>query len=184
MLPESKKIRFLSCSWGQELPPHRAKLFQQLEDEGMMVFGGCWGLSKNRHIVPLKRNIKKAPNNIRAYQEIFHPKLRKNCIGVPKENRTFASKDGYTFDHIGGTSWTFPYLAGVGACALQANLDFVKQQGWQDKLWQLMFETGVPVSKEPNANRIIQPAKLCEKMHELYLEAHKIPIRTNGRNTR
>ncbi len=184
-LPENKKIRFLSCSWGKELPPHRSKLFQQLEDEGIMIFGGCWGLQTGRLNSSLTRNLAQSTNDTDAYQECaIHSKLRKGCVAVLRNNRTFASRDGYIFDPIGGNSWTFPYLAGVGACALQANPDFVKQKGWQDKLWQLMLETGIPVSKEQNANRIIQPAKLCEKMHQMYREAHKRNIKINEGDSR
>ena len=189
---ESNKIRFVSCSWGKgELSIRRAKLFEELETNGTMVIGGCWGThealgKKKRLSSSLTRDLSKSPNDVRSYQECaIHEKLRTNCVAVLRNNFTFASKNrGYIFDPIGGASWTYPYLAGVGACALQANPDFVVQKGWQDKLWQLMLETGVPVSEEPNANRIIQPAKLCEQMHEMYLANHKSYTRKNGKGSR
>lgn len=180
---EEKKVRFLSCSWGDELSlsDDRKKLFQELEEQGVMIFGGFWKPGQHR-TAGLYRDLTKSTNDPKSY---YSNESNTTKLGIPMGDRTFASKnDGYTFDHIGGTSWTFPYLAGVGACALQANPDFVKQKGWQDKLWQLMLETGVPVSKEPNANRIIQPAKLCEKMHEMYLESQKTQSRQQGRESR
>lgn len=186
-LPEQDKIRFISCSWGtlNDLNIEKRKqLFQQLEDEGVMVFGGCWGIVKNRYNAGLGRDLAKSCNDVHSYYQLsdFHSRGQ---LLIPQANRTIASRDGeYEYDPSGGASWTYPYLAGVGACALQVNPNFVKQKGWQDKLWQLMLETGVPISKEPNANRIIQPAKLCEKMHEMYLANHRINKRKNEKGPR
>ncbi|MDR2098686.1 MAG: hypothetical protein LBO78_01515, partial [Rickettsiales bacterium] len=50
-------------------------------------------------------------------------------------------KGGYVYERLGGSSSTFPYLAGVFALALQANPDFAKQKGWQSRLMGIAADT-------------------------------------------
>ncbi len=184
--PENEKIRFVSCSWGNELSlsDDRKKLFQELEQQDVMILGGYWRAGERR-TAGLYRDLTKSTNDPKSY---YSNDRNATKPGIPIGDCTFASKNGgYTFDHIGGASWTYPYLAAIGACALQANPDFVNQKGWQDKLWQLMLETGVPMSNEPNSNRIIQPTKLCKHMHEMYLQAHptiQSTIQGKGKDSR
>ncbi len=49
-----------------------------------------------------------------------------DVLYVPAGNRTIAGPEGpeaYTYDRIGGRSWSAPYLAGLGALAFQINPD-------------------------------------------------------------
>ena len=183
-LSDQDKIRFLSCSWGTSDDLNyekRNQLFQELENQGVMIFGGYRGVLHNQHIVGLSRDLTKSLDDPANYHVDF---FKKNAIAVPEHNISFASSNGgYVYASHGGSSWTYPYLAGVGACALQANPDFVKQEGWQSKLWQLMFETGFPLSKD-NSCHIIQPARLCERMNEMYLQQHRTNTKTRGKGSR
>ena len=76
-LPENKKIRFLSCSWG-------------------MVIGGAY----------------KATSEYIPYDKKY--KNKTNLIGIPTNGKTTPFwQGGYYYTRQGGTSSTFPYIAGI-----------------------------------------------------------------------
>ncbi|MDR2098969.1 MAG: S8/S53 family peptidase, partial [Rickettsiales bacterium] len=115
-LSEDRKIRFLSCSWGTPEDLHadeRDALFHKAEDEGIMVIGGFYdmkmtGIAYNPFDIS---NPRPPPRNL----------VRGKDFLVPTDGKTTPFyKGGYVYERLGGSSSTFPYLAGVFALALQA----------------------------------------------------------------
>ena len=168
-LPEKDKIRCLSCSWGRledEGHEERMKLFKELEETGCMVFGGFYGgpICGRRHsggskIHPDSDSL----DNLKA--EDWVKEGIEDLLIVPEHQRTFASSDGgYLYGEQGGASWTYPYLAGLVACGLQANPEILKQKDWQNKVWQKLLETAR--STPDHRGRIVQPEAFVESMQQ------------------
>ena len=66
----------------------------------------------------------------------------KNRIGIPTDGKTTPYfKGGYYYTRLGGASSTYPYLAGIFACALQDNTIFFTRPNWQDELIEIMQQT-------------------------------------------
>ncbi|MDD3669175.1 MAG: S8/S53 family peptidase [Alphaproteobacteria bacterium] len=169
-LPESEKIRCLSCSFGRNDDykyEERQALFKQAEEEGIMVFGGYYPSTIGRLICGLERDVAKT-DEVSAYC----PERewgKRNHLLIPEHQRAFAAASGgYIYGEKGGYSWTCPYMAGVVACALQAYPDFARQKGWPDKMWAEMWNTGVSLDKkDKTASRVINPPGLVDRMLEL-----------------
>ena len=102
-----------------------------------MIFGGYYNCYNPNRRWPYLGGSKvdiasDAPDNLKP---LFG--CKENTLIVPQNQRTFASfYGGYLYTEQGGSSWTFPYLAGIVACGLQACPNYTKQKDWQDKLWQ------------------------------------------------
>lgn len=128
-LTEREKIRFLSCSWGDRddtFADEREKLFDEAERNGIMVLGGYY-----KHTMQ---------NN--QFDKRFG--FRDYGLGIPTDGKTNPYYlGGYAFERLGGTSSTFPYLAGVFALALQDNPDFTRLANWQDRLMEIAYDTAV-----------------------------------------
>lgn len=86
---------------------------------------------------------------------------------VPMDSRCTASPTGtddYVFYREGGISWTVPYAAGLYVLACQVNPDTTPEIFWKEAL-----STGetVSVNNEDKLGKIVNPAKLIEKIEEL-----------------
>ncbi len=150
-LPEHKKIRFISCSWGGPNDQFRAEtdaLFDECERNGIMVLGGFY-----KHTL----------DSINNYDHRNGNKTIR--IGIPTDGKTTPFfKGGYRFALNGGSSSTFPYLAGVFACALQGNTIFCTRPNWQDELIEIMKQTA---STHPMGGKIINPTGIVEQVSQI-----------------
>jgi hypothetical protein len=169
-LPEDKKIRFLSCSWGSEgdlYAEERERLFDEAEADGIMVLGGYYDcLVRNERYLPF--DVKYPPDNDGGKKTFF----------VPTDGKTTPYyKGGFAYERLGGASSTYPYLAGVFALALQANPAFARRKGWQAALMEIAYSTSSVIERDIhiinppsivleverrksfNTARIINPAK-------------------------
>ncbi len=153
-LPEDKKIRFLSCSWGNPNQPghdETVKLFDECERNGIMVLGG--GYKRTGIYAPCDKRYK---NNIT------------NRIGIPTDGKTTPYfNGGYYYTRQGGSSSTFPYLAGVFACALQGNTIFCTRPGWQDELIDIMQRTAID---HEHGGKIINPTGIVDAVTQIARE--------------
>lgn len=162
-LPESEKIRAVSCSWTiRDTPENYQKsvqLFEELEKTGCMVIGGSYKWACNTIGGSKIATDSDAYDNLKPIVSNY-PRLT-----LPENQRTFASFcGGYMYTEIGGSSWTMPYLIGIIACGLQANPHYTKQKNWQEKIWQDLLDTARPI--EGSAAKIIQPVAFIQKMLE------------------
>ena len=141
-LPENEKIRFLSCSWGgpdDKFADEREKLFKEAEQNGIMVLGGFY-----KHTMD---------NN--TFDKRYG--MDGGGLGIPTDGKTNPYyTGGYAFDRLGGTSSTFPYLAGVFAMALQDNQIFTQLPDWQDQLMEIAHDTAI--------NSVVNPAGIVAEV--------------------
>lgn len=155
-LPETKKIRFLSCSWGDTKDKGAEKtktLFDECEKNGIMVIGGAY--KEMSTYVPYDKRYKN----------------KTNCIGIPTNGKTTPFwQGGYYYTRQGGQSSTFPYIAGILACATQGNELFFTRQGWQDELRNMIKQTatnslehGLTINPYGVAQAVAQITKDMEK---------------------
>lgn len=149
-LPEHKKIRLLSCSWGEKDDQFRTEteaLFDECERNGIMVLGGYYKHSSTTTPCDKRYN---------------NPTIR---IGIPTNGKTTPFyKGGYVYSRLGGSSSTIPYLAGVFACALQGNTIFCTRENWQDELIEIMKQTA---SQHPMGGKIINPTGIVERVSQI-----------------
>ncbi|MBD5389249.1 hypothetical protein HDR63_03265, partial [bacterium] len=150
-LPDNQKIRFLSCSWGGRNDQFRAEtdaLFDECERNGIMVLGGSY-----YHTFDVTR----------ACDKRFA--MPTDRIGVPVNGKTTPCyRGGYYYTRQGGASSTFPYLAGVFACALQGNQIFCTRPTWQDDLMRLVRDTAQP---HPQGGLIINPTGIVDAVTQI-----------------
>ncbi len=155
-LPENKKIRFLSCSWGGAddlFVKESNELFAECERNGIMILGGFYK-PRSPFIYCDKR----------FGIDETKPWL-KNKIGIPTDSKTTPYfKGGYYYTRLGGTSSTFPYLAGIFACALQGNTIFFTRPNWQDELFEIMQQTA---TEHPLGGKIINPSGIESRVSEI-----------------
>ncbi len=154
-LPENKKIRFLSCSWGGPndlFVEESNELFAECERNGIMVLGGGY---------------KSGPfcsRDKRFGLDATKPWL-KELVGIPTNGKTTPYfKGGYYYTRLGGASSTFPYLAGIFACALQDNTIFFTRPNWQDELIEIMQQTA---TEHPLGGKIINPSGIESRVSEI-----------------
>lgn len=151
-LPENKKIRFLSCSWGganDMFAKESNELFAECEKNGIMVLAGCY---KNRPFC--QRDKRFCPDE-----------WQKNKIGIPTDGKTTPYfEGGYYYTRLGGASSTYPYLAGIFACALQDNTIFFTRPSWQDELIEIMQQTA---TEHPLGGKIINPSGIENRVSEI-----------------
>ena len=156
-LPENKKIRFLSCSWGRSndlFVDESNELFAECERNGIMVLGGFY-----KHTL----------SSICRYDKRFgvdetKPWL-KNRIGIPTDGKTTPYfEGGYYYTRLGGASSTYPYLAGIFACALQDNTIFFTRPNWQDELIEIMQQTA---TEHPLGGKTINPSGIESRVSEI-----------------
>ncbi|MCQ2599454.1 MAG: S8 family serine peptidase [Alphaproteobacteria bacterium] len=152
-LPENRKIRFLSCSWGQEndqFAEETYKLFAECEREGIMVIGGA--LVRNNGVKYIRCDKRFAIKAIDA-------------IGIPTNGKTTPFyRGGYYYTRNGGASSTFPYLAGVYACACQGNALFFTRPNWQDELEKMLQTTAI---EHPVGGKMINPFGIRNRVSEI-----------------
>lgn len=155
-LPEDKKIRFLSCSWGgitDKGADETKTLFDECEKSGIMVIGGAY----------------KATSEYIPYDKKY--KNKTNLIGIPTNGKTTPFwQGGYYYTRQGGTSSTFPYIAGILACATQGNELFFTRKNWPDELRNIIKQTatnspehGLAINPDGIAETVIQITKEMEK---------------------
>lgn len=163
-LPESEKIRVVSCSWTiNDTPENYQKslqLFEELEKTGCMVIGGTYKWAC--HTIGGAKIITDSDtyNNLKP---VFL--LQRPCLVLPQNQRTFAANTGgFIYTEQGGSSWTMPYLSGIIACGLQANPLYIKQKNWPEKMWQDLMNTALPING--TNSKIIQPVAFIQKMLE------------------
>lgn len=154
-LPENKKIRFLSCSWGRlddMFAKESNELFAECEKNGIMVLGGGY---------------KSGPfcsRDKRFGLDATKP-LLKELVGIPINGKTTPYfKGGYYYTRLGGASSTYPYLAGIFACALQDNTIFFTRPNWQDELIEIMQQTA---TEHPLGGKIINPSGIESRVSEI-----------------
>jgi len=163
-LPENKKIRFLSCSWGSKTDQFRKEsdeLFAECEKNGIMVIGGFYNLDKAKTI----QCDKNLPN-------------KTNLVGIPTDGKTTPYfQGGYIYKRLGGASSTCPYIAGVFACACQNNQIFFTRPNWQDELWKILSDTA---KESEHGGKIINPIGIVERVTQIAREMEMNLIKQNG----
>lgn len=168
-LPQDKKIRFLSCSWGTDKDLYveeRMRLYAEAEKDGIMVLGGAYDNARRNGIYYRPSDLKKPLPAV--------PEKYKNdsFFYVPTDGKTTPFYEGGFAYHVtGGASSTFPYLAGVFSLALETNPDFAKQNNWQQRMIDLAFQTA---TQTPNG-RIINPPKLVKAISQENIRAASHP---------
>lgn len=162
-LPENEKIRFLSCSWGgpdDQFAEESDKLFDECKKNGIMVLGG--GYSRIGH-----RSCNKSGTSLKMDGTDITEKI-KSRVGIPTDCKTIPYyKGGYLYHTNGGESSTFPYLAGIFACALQNNQLFFTRENWQDDLIKILAETAKTL---PNGGKMINPDGIEQRVSEITRE--------------
>ena len=153
--PESEKIRFLSCSWGTKQDLYYDKceeLFKECEKNGIKILGGT-------HSEPTFRPYDPRYDNDSEF------------IGIPTNGKTTSFwQGGFKYTRLGGMSSTFPYLAGVYACALQGNQIFFTRPNWQTELDTIMQDTA---TESPHGGKIINPVGIRERVTKI---AHEMEM--------
>jgi len=151
-LPENEKIRFLSCSWGRAIDQfykESVELLDECEKNGIMVIGAEYKNERN----------KTYDGNIR------YPDPGKPGVLIPTNEKTTPYfRGGYVYSRDGGLSSTYPYIAGVFACALQNNQLFFTRPNWQDELFDILYQTA---SQTSNGARIINPDGIEQRVSEI-----------------
>ncbi len=151
-LPENQKIRFLSCSWGTKsdiLCSECDEMFAECERNGIMVIGGAY------------HNLGTFPCDKR-YQN------KTNYVGIPTDGKTTSFwRGGYKYTRQGGSSSTFPYLAGVYACALQDNQIFCTRPNWITEINDIMQRTA---TESENGGKIINPVAIVDAVSQIARE--------------
>lgn len=164
-LPENQKIRFLSCSWGSKSDQFREqsdKLFDECEKNGIMVIGGFYKHERNK-----SRCCNKSGQTILADGQ-DKTEQYKNLIGIPTDCKTTPYyQGGYIYKKQGGASSTYPYLAGVFACACQDNEIFFTRPNWQEDLWNILQETAI---QNNNGPKMINPIGIRERVTQIARE--------------
>lgn len=155
-LPEDKKIRFLSCSWGgitDKGADETKTLFDECEKNGIMVIGGAY----------------KAMSDYIPYDKRY--KNKTNRIGIPTNGKTTPFwQGGYYYTRQGGTSSTFPYIAGILACATQGNELFFTRKNWPDELRNIIKQTA---TNSPEHGLAINPDGIAETVTQITKEMEK-----------
>ena len=155
-LPENKKIRFLSCSWGRitdKGADESKALFDECEKNGIMVIGGAY---------------KEMSTDI-PYDKRY--KNKTNLIGIPTNGKTTPFwQGGYYYTRQGGTSSTFPYIAGILACATQGNELFFTRKNWPDELRDIIKQTA---TNSPEHGLAINPDGIAETVTQITKEMEK-----------
>lgn len=168
-LPENKKIRFLSCSWGisTHSPEYHDALKQAInlcEQNGIMVLMCHYGHSIEH--IPCDRRY--TTNN----------ESDENKIGIPTNGKTTPHfKGGYVYRRTGGKSSTEPYIAGIFACACQGNNIFFTRQNWQNDLWEIFNKTATIL---PNGKKIVNPVGIREQVTQISREMEINLIKQNS----
>lgn len=164
-LPENQKIRFLSCSWGMADDQFREesdKLFNECEKNGIMVLGGFYKHERNK-----TRQCNKAGRTILTNGQDATEKY-KMYPGIPTDfNTNPYYEGGYLYKKHGGSSSTFPYLAGVFACACQDNQIFFMRPNWQDELFKILEETAIT---DKNGGKMINPIGIRDRVSQIARE--------------
>lgn len=155
-LPENDKIRFLSCSWGgpKDKGANETKmLFDECEKNGIMVIGGSY---------------KEMPTYV-PYDKRY--KNKTNHIGIPTDGKTTPFwQGGYYYTRQGGASSTFPYIAGILACATQGNALFFTRQNWPDELRDIIKRTA---TNSPEQGLVINPDGIAQAVAQITKEMEK-----------
>ena len=164
-LPEEQKIRFLSCSWGSRNDQFREEsdmLFDECEKNGIMVIGGFYKPERNK-----TRASTKTGKTIRSNGQDETEKY-KMYPGIPTDCKTTPYyKGGYIYKKQGGASSTYPYIAGVFACACQDNQIFFTRPNWQDELFKILEETAII---DKNGGKMINPIGIRERVTQIARE--------------
>lgn len=153
-LPENQKIHFVSCSWGSRtdlFTDETDALFRQCEADGMMILGGAY------KPLPTVSCDPRYPN-----------KNKFNRVGIPTDGKTSPFwLDGYAYTRAGGSSSTFPYIAGVFASATQGNQIFFTRPNWQDELKDILVRTA---TESKNGGKIINPDAIVHEVTRISRE--------------
>ena len=153
-LPENQKIHFVSCSWGSRtdlFTDETDTLFRQCEADGMMILGGAY------KPLPTVQCDPRYPN-----------KNKFNRVGIPTDGKTSPFfLGGYAYLRAGGSSSTFPYIAGVFASATQGNQIFFTRPNWQDELKDILVRTA---TESKNGGKIINPDAIVREVTRLSRE--------------
>lgn len=155
-LPENKKIRFLSCSWGgitDKGADETKTLFDECEKNGIMVIGGAY----------------KAMSDYIPYDKRY--KNKTNRIGIPTNGKTTPFwQGGYYYTRQGGSSSTFPYIAGILACATQGDELFFTRKNWPDELRDIIKQTA---TNSPEHGLAINPDGIAQAVTQITKEMEK-----------
>ena len=119
-----------------------------------MVIGGYYNLQKNKTTPFDKR----------------YPNPTKN-IGIPTNGKTIPYfKGGYIYKYDGGASSTYPYIAGIFACACQDNQIFFTRPNWQDELWDILRDTA---TESEHGGKMINPYGIRKRVTEIAHEMER-----------
>ena len=94
-------------------------------------------------------------------------KNKTNRIGIPTNGKTTPFwQGGYYYTRQGGTSSTFPYIAGILACATQGNELFFTRKNWPDELRNIIKQTA---TNSPEHGLAINPDGIAETVTQIQL---------------
>jgi hypothetical protein len=157
-LPPSEKVRVISISlgafWQRDYLDVWQAAVKKAHRNGILVVT-CDPLFLR--YVTLERLVGKDPDDPNNYYFDSRP----DALYVPASNWSIAShrgKDVYTFDTVGGNSWTVPYLAGLAAMAFQIHPEISP-----DQIVTLFQETATRTKQ----GRVINPRGFIEAVKGL-----------------
>lgn len=170
-LPENKKIRFLSCSWGinscaKEYEQELIQTIKKCEQNGIMVILCHYGNATK--IVPCDAR----------YGTLSKSFSTEERTGIPTNGKTTPYyKGGFLYQRTGGASSTPPYIAGVFACACQGNQTFFTRPDWQNDLWNILQETS---TESEHGGKIINPIAIRERVTQITRNMNLELLQTMG----
>ena len=175
-LPEDKKIRVISISFGGE-DKSFIKAIEQAEKEGVFVVSSSISHTHNLRFNGLGKDYLTNPDDPNSYfpglwwskNYYKNPDRFKidSTLLVPMDSRCTASQSGdsnYVFYSDGGWSWSIPYIAGLYALACQVKPDITPHEFWNKAL-----ETGDIIDlqkdgKKLKFGKIVNPTKLINSL--------------------
>ena len=157
-LPQDKKIRFLSCSWGV------GDNWAKFGDETVELLDDC----QKQGILSLASGYKNI-RDFQSYSQINNSipvKISPEWTVCPTDDKTTPwYEGGFIFNRLGGLSSVIPHIAGLGALALQNNPEFATQSNWQDMLIKVMHDTAIKSTNMENS--VINPVGILSEISRM-----------------
>ena len=98
-------------------------------------------------------------------------KNKTNRIGIPTNGKTTPFwQGGYYYTRQGGSSSTFPYIAGILACATQGDELFFTRKNWPDELRDIIKQTA---TNSPEHGLAINPDGIAQAVTQITKEMEK-----------
>ncbi len=184
-LPEDKKIRVISLSWGCEDKKKEGydeymKALKKAKGEGVFVISTSIGgredmQGEELNYMGLGRKALSDPDDYTSY---IHPNwgnaeegfgFGPETLCAPMDNMCIAAPTGnsdYAVYSVGGLSWTTPYLAGVYALACQVRPDITYKEFWEAAMNTAISNKTDYNGKHYEISKIINPEGIMEALQK------------------